>query len=192
MKPFHLRARGFLAALAAVLLVLCLFSGCDAAAQAVASAAAQVQAESEAVSQTQGATGETDENADGADDAGSENGETAAPEEDGEYSAPEDVAAYLHAYGRLPGNFITKDQAKSLGWNSAAGNLWDVADGMSIGGDHYGNYEGGLPNAEGRKWRECDVNYTGGHRGAERILYSNDGLIYYTGDHYKTFTQLYG
>lgn len=107
------------------------------------------------------------------------------------YSDPYDVAAYLHLYGELPPNFITKSKAQSRGWNASAGNLWEVAPGMSIGGDHFGNYEGGLPAKSGRKWKECDVNYHGGHRGAERVLYSNDGLIYYTADHYATFTRLY-
>ncbi len=110
---------------------------------------------------------------------------------DGTYTSPEEVAAYIHTFGGLPENFITKDEAHRLGWDEHDGNLWDVAPGKSIGGSHYGNYEGGLPDADGRKWKECDVNYSGGYRGAERILYSNDGLVYYTGDHYQTFTQLY-
>ncbi len=112
-------------------------------------------------------------------------------EEDGSYSTPELVAAYLHTFHKLPSNFITKDEAIKLGWVSSEGNLWDVTDEMSIGGDKFGNYEGLLPNADGRQWYECDVNYYGGYRGAERILYSNDGLIYYTDDHYESFTQLY-
>ncbi len=112
-------------------------------------------------------------------------------EEDGVYSTPELVAAYLHTFHRLPSNFITKNEATKLGWVSSEGNLWDVTDEMSIGGDKFGNYEGLLPKADGRQWYECDVNYYGGYRGAERILYSNDGLIYYTDDHYESFTQLY-
>ena len=112
-------------------------------------------------------------------------------DEDGRYTTPEDVALYIHTYGKLPCNFITKNEAKKLGWVSNKGNLWDVTDQMRIGGDRFGNYEGLLPDAEGRKWTECDVNYEGGFRGSERILFSNDGLIYYTDDHYKSFTQLY-
>lgn len=108
-----------------------------------------------------------------------------------EYSNPEDVADYLHLYRELPPNFITKGQARKMGWDASSGNLWKVAPGKSIGGDHFGNYEGKLPEAQGRSWFECDVNYDGGHRGAERILYSNDGLVYYTDDHYNSFTQLY-
>lgn len=111
--------------------------------------------------------------------------------EKGSYTTPEDVAEYIHTFGTLPDNFITKNEAEALGWVSSEGNLWDVADGMSIGGDRFGNYEKLLPDADGRKWTECDVNYTGGFRGGERIVFSNDGLIFYTNDHYKTFVQLY-
>ena len=107
------------------------------------------------------------------------------------YSDPYDVADYIHLYGELPPNFITKDDAQDLGWISSKGNLWDVAPGMSIGGDRFGNREGLLPSANGRQWYECDVNYEGGFRGAERILYSNDGLIYYTNDHYASYTPVY-
>ena len=112
-------------------------------------------------------------------------------EKDGSYTTPEDVAEYIHTFGTLPNNFITKDEAKDLGWDNKKGNLWDVAEGKSIGGDYFGNYEGLLPKAKGRKYTECDVNYEGGYRGSERIIFSNDGLIYYTNDHYQTFTQLY-
>lgn len=108
------------------------------------------------------------------------------------YSSKDDVAAYLHAYGELPPNFIKKSKAQDLGWDSSLGNLWQVTDGMSIGGDRFGNYEGLLPDKKGRTYYECDINYDGGYRGAERIIYSSDGLIYYTNDHYKTFTLLYG
>ena len=112
-------------------------------------------------------------------------------EEDGIYSTPDLVAAYIHTFNKLPKNFISKDEASKLGWVSSKGNLWDVTDEMSIGGDKFGNYEGLLPKKNGRQWYECDVNYTGGYRGDERIVYSNDGLIYYTDDHYESFTQLY-
>ncbi len=112
-------------------------------------------------------------------------------EEDGVYSTPDLVAAYIHTFNKLPSNFITKKEAEQLGWVSSKGNLWDVTDEMSIGGDKFGNREGLLPKKNGRQWYECDVNYYGGYRGSERILYSNDGLIYYTDDHYESFTQLY-
>ena len=77
-----------------------------------------------------------------------------------------------------------------LGWVSSEGNLWEVADGMCIGGDVFFNYDDVLPDANGRQWYECDVNYSGGFRNAERIVYSNDGLVYYTNDHYETFRKI--
>ena len=112
--------------------------------------------------------------------------------EDGTYTSKEDVAGYLHEYGKLPSNFITKNEAKKLGWVKEKGNLSDVAPGKSIGGDYFGNYEGTLPEKDGRDYHECDIDYDGEHRGAKRIVYSDDGLIYYTEDHYETFELLYG
>lgn len=112
--------------------------------------------------------------------------------EDGTYTSKEDVAEYLHTYGHLPSNFIKKKAAQKLGWVSNEGNLWDVAPGMSIGGDYFGNYEGNLPEAKDRDYYECDIDFDGSYRGAKRIVYSNDGLIYYTEDHYETFELLYG
>ena len=117
---------------------------------------------------------------------------TAAPtiDKNGSYTTKEDVALYLKTYGKLPSNFITKAEAEKLGWVSSKGNLHDVAPGKSIGGDKFGNYEGLLPKKSGRQYYECDIGYTGGFRDARRIVYSNDGLIYYTDDHYETFTEL--
>jgi guanyl-specific ribonuclease Sa len=117
--------------------------------------------------------------------------ENTAIEETGIYTGTEDVALYIHTYNKLPSNFITKKEAAKLGWKSDEGNLWEVTEQKSIGGDIFGNREGKLPNKDGRKWYECDVNYEGGFRGAERIVYSNDSLIYYTEDHYKTFIRIY-
>lgn len=107
------------------------------------------------------------------------------------YSTPEEVALYLYVFVELPPNFLTKDEARDLGWVSSEGNLWDVTDEMSIGGDEFGNREGLLPDDGVRVYYECDVNYCGGFRGSERIVFSDDGLIYYTGDHYESFDQLY-
>ena len=111
--------------------------------------------------------------------------------EDGEYTSKEQVAAYLHEFGHLPDNYITKREAEELGWVASKGNLWKVAPGKSIGGSRFGNYEGLLPDKKGRKYYECDIDFDGSHRGAKRIVYSNDGLIFYTDDHYKSFEQLY-
>ena len=107
------------------------------------------------------------------------------------YSTKDEVAAYIHEFKVLPPNFITKKEAETLGWDNSKGNLWEVTKKKSIGGDSFGNMEGLLPKASGRKYYECDINYNGGYREAERIIYSNDGLIYYTNDHYKTFKKLY-
>ncbi len=111
--------------------------------------------------------------------------------EDGEYTARDQVALYLHTYGHLPSNYITKEEARALGWVSSKGNLWDVAPGKSIGGDSFGNREGKLPEEKGLRYYECDINFDGSFRGGERLIYSNRGQIYYTGDHYNTFTLLY-
>ena len=108
--------------------------------------------------------------------------------EDGIYTTPATVAAYLHIFGRLPDNFITKKEAVKLGWDNKEGNLSEIAPGKSIGGDRFGNYEKKLPAGS---YRECDVNYQEGARGAERLVYSDKGAVYYTSDHYKSFVQLY-
>ena len=114
-----------------------------------------------------------------------------AIDEDGYYTTKEDVALYIHVYGKLPPNFMTKSEAKKLGWTG--GSLEKYAPGFAIGGDRFGNREGLLPDADGRIYYECDINTVGQKkRGAERIIYSNDGLIYYTGDHYESFELLYG
>ena len=119
------------------------------------------------------------------------NGDSIEIEEDGTYISKDEVALYLHIYGYLPDNYITKKEAQDLGWDSKKGNLGVVAPGKSIGGDYFGNYEGMLPEKKGRKYYECDLDYEGGYRGAKRLIYSNDGLIFNTEDHYKTFEQLY-
>lgn len=106
------------------------------------------------------------------------------------YTCGQDVVEYLHLYGELPRNYLTKKEARDLGWVSSEGNLWDVAPGASIGGDHYGNFEGLLPEKKGRSYQEADINYKGGFRDGERLVYSNDGLYFYTDDHYETFTEM--
>lgn len=112
-------------------------------------------------------------------------------EENGNYTSKEEVALYIHTYGKLPVNYITKKQAEELGWDPEKGNLSDILPGMSIGGNVFGNYEGALPRTGGRRYFECDIDYEGGYRGAKRIVYSNDGLVFYTEDHYNTFEQIY-
>lgn len=111
-------------------------------------------------------------------------------DENGSYYSKDDVAEYIKTYGRLPQNFITKSEANSLGWSG--GPLESYAPGKAIGGDRFGNYEGLLPKKKGRTYTECDIDTKGKARGAKRIVFSNDGLIYYTDDHYESFTLLYG
>ena len=111
-----------------------------------------------------------------------------AVDEDGSYTTKEDVALYIHTYGHLPGNFITKKEARALGWEG--GSLEPYAPGCCIGGDRFGNYEGTLPEGD---YHECDIDTLGAdRRGAKRLVYSDDGRIYYTEDHYESFTLLYG
>ena len=112
-------------------------------------------------------------------------------EENGNYTSKEEVALYIHTYGKLPVNYITKKEAQDMGWDPSKGNLSDILPGMSIGGRAFGNYEGALPRANGRRYFECDIDYDGGYRGAKRLVYSNDGLVFYTEDHYNTFEQIY-
>lgn len=104
---------------------------------------------------------------------------------DGWYYDKDRVVAYLRTYGRLPDNFITKNQARQLGWQG--GPLDPYAPGKAIGGDHFGNYERQLPNG---RWRECDIDTKGRARGAKRIIFSDDKRFYYTSDHYQTFERI--
>ena len=112
-------------------------------------------------------------------------------DKNGSYTSKDDVALYIHTYGELPKNFITKKEAERLGWDG--GPLEPYAPGKSIGGSYFGNYEGKLPKKKGRTYYECDIDTKGKRsRGPKRIVYSTDGLIYYTPDHYETFELLYG
>ncbi|MCF0120811.1 MAG: ribonuclease, partial [Oscillospiraceae bacterium] len=112
-------------------------------------------------------------------------------DENGVYTTKDDVALYIHQYGRLPDNFITNKEAEKLGW--PGGSLEPYAPGKCIGGGRFGNYEGALPEKAGRTYTECDIDTLGAKsRGSKRIVFSNDGLIYYTEDHYETFVLLYG
>lgn len=111
--------------------------------------------------------------------------------QNGTYSDKDHVAKYIYQFKKLPSNYITKGEAKKLGWQTK-GTLDKVAPGKSIGGDRYGDYENKLPKASNRKWTECDIDYVKGNRNAKRIIFSNDGLIYYTSDHYESFTLISG
>ena len=112
-------------------------------------------------------------------------------DENGTYDSKYDVALYIHTYGHLPKNYITKREAEALGWQG--GSLLEYAPDKCIGGDRFGNYEGRLPKKSGRTYKECDIDTLGKKkRGTKRIIFSNDGLIYYTDDHYNSFILLYG
>lgn len=112
-------------------------------------------------------------------------------DEFGEYNDKKKVALYIHEFKKLPKNYITKSEAQKLGWDNTKCNLHEVAPGKSIGGDRFGNYEGQLPKDKNRQYYECDIDYKKGKRNAKRIVFSNDGLVFFTKDHYKTFEQLY-
>ena len=101
------------------------------------------------------------------------------------------IADYIFEHGKLPDNFITKKEAQALGWDKYVNKVNDVAPGKSIGGDYFGNYEKQLPVVQGRKYYEADCYYFGGDRNEYRIIYSNDGHVWFTGDHYQTFTELF-
>ena len=111
------------------------------------------------------------------------------PDRDGYYYDVKNVVLYLEAYGHLPPNYITKKQAEALGWTG--GSVENYMEGAAIGGDRFGNYEGLLPAADGRTWTECDIDTLGyGSRGSRRLVFSNDGLYYYTSDHYESFKEV--
>ena len=173
-------------ALLALLLVFSVLSGCGGAAPDVPSCTAAPAADA-----VPAADAPSDAEADAVSPGESDKSSPAALDEGGEYTSAEDVALYLHLYAHLPQNFITKKDARALGWNG--GGLDDYAVGKCIGGDRFGNYEGLLPDAPGREYHECDIDTLhAASRGAKRIVYSNDGLIYYTEDHYESFILLYG
>lgn len=117
--------------------------------------------------------------------------EHGALDENGHYNSKEEVALYIHLYGKLPENYITKSECQKLGYDHSRAQ-YAVPDG-AIGGDRFGNREGLLPKAPGRTWTECDIDtWDKNARGKKRIVFSNDGLVYYTDDHYESFELLYG
>jgi guanyl-specific ribonuclease Sa len=105
----------------------------------------------------------------------------------GELTAEDVIINYVRKHGKLPDCYITKNEARNHGWIASAGNLCDVLPGRAIGGDRFGNRDRQLPDKEGRQYFEADLNCICGKRGADRLVFSNDGLIFVTHDHYKTF-----
>ena len=118
----------------------------------------------------------------------------AAPEataEPGPMEAAQKLADYIFEHGELPDSFVTKKEAMALGWQTQYRYVGDIAPGLTIGGDYFGNYEQKLPVVKGRKYYEADCFYQGRSRNEYRIIFSNDGHIWYTGDHYNTFVELF-
>lgn len=99
------------------------------------------------------------------------------------------VVKYLKEHGELPDYYITKSEAKSMGWVPSKGNLCEVAPGKAIGGDVWTNRQKSLPTKSGRKYYEADLNYNCGNRNADRVVFSNDGLVFVTFDHYRSFEE---
>ena len=185
--------------LLAVIMTVVLMTGCAGAGKEDAQenvAVLTTVTEQESREETSGPGSEdTDEEAEEAAGPASEQTAEAEPDdsaekridENGSYTTRDDVALYIHVYGKLPSNFITKKEAEKLGWTG--GSLEPYAPGKCIGGGRFGNYEGVLPQGN---YKECDIDTLGKKsRGAKRIVYSDDGRIYYTADHYESFTQLY-
>lgn len=113
-------------------------------------------------------------------------------DENGWYTSKEEVALYIHLYGELPDNYVTKREAEEAGWSGGSVERY-TGEGTAIGGSAFGNREGLLPKEQGRTYTECDIDTPGKNsRGAKRIVFSNDGLVYYTDDHYESFELLYG
>lgn len=99
------------------------------------------------------------------------------------------VVKYLKEHGELPDYYITKSEAKSLGWVPSKGNLCEIAPGKAIGGDIWTNRQKSLPTKSGRIYFEADLNYNCGNRNADRVVFSNDGLVFVTFDHYRSFEE---
>ena len=177
-------AKRLAAALLALLLVFAL-TACGAAAPAPTAPPASEPAPAatpEAVPTAEPSAPEREETPDDAP-------QPALPDEDGFYYDVENVVKYLAAYGRLPANYITKNEARALGWEGGTPEAY--LEGTAIGGDRFGNREGLLPAAEGRSYTECDIDTLGkSSRGAKRLVFSNDGLYFYTEDHYESFCEL--
>ena len=111
------------------------------------------------------------------------------PQQGNYYYDLENVVLYLYLYEELPDNYITKTEAKELGWEG--GSVEKYKEGAAIGGDTFGNREGLLPEEDGRTYTECDLDTDGeDSRGAKRLVFSNDGLYFYTEDHYETFDEV--
>lgn len=102
-----------------------------------------------------------------------------------EKTRAEEIINYIKSYKRLPDFYMSKNEARKAGWEPSKGNLCSVLPGKAIGGDRFGNREKLLP--QNRQYFEADVNYNCGNRTADRVVYTTDGEVYLTTDHYKSF-----
>ena len=161
----------------------------DAAIDAVENYESTTPEESESVAVIGGADGPTSilvTDPDDTDDTTDIVTESYIPEEGEYYYDLENVVLYIEYYGELPDNYITKNEARKLGWEGGTPERY--LEGSAIGGDRFGNREGLLPDGD---YTECDLNTLGkSSRGAERLVFSDDGY-YYTEDHYESFTEVW-
>ena len=97
---------------------------------------------------------------------------------------------WIKYYGKLPDYYVNREEAKTLGWRRKKNNFGEVLPGKMLFGGEYFNDNGKLPQKSGRKWYEADINYETGKRNKSRILFSDDGLIFVTYDHYETFCEI--
>lgn len=118
-------------------------------------------------------------------DGASNNGNSSAQVSIDQLTEEKTVISYVKQNHKLPDYYITKNEARKQGWNPSKGNLCDILPGKAIGGDKFGNREGRLP--DGEKYFEADVNYHCGGRNADRIIYTQNGEVYLTKNHYKSF-----
>lgn len=176
-----------------LIMLFALLSGCENSAVTGEDISKALDSIGEALDSIPTTDNETPEESSPVPDTGlpdeSEDEQLPSIDEGGSYTSKDDVALYIQTYGKLPSNFISKSEARAAGWSG--GSLEPYFPGCCIGGDRFGNYESLLPTAEGRTYTECDIDTLGkDSRGAKRIVFSNDGLIFYTDDHYESFTQL--
>ena len=160
----------------AILLLCCLVTvpGCGSGTNGSAASGSDGEVAAESVSASTETNGKDDD-------------AEASPAVDREtvYYDVEHVVLYLDAYGELPPNYLTSDEARNLGWEG--GPIDPYQKDAAIGGDHFGNYEGLLPDGD---YHECDIDTHGSRRGAKRLVWSTDGHYYYTEDHYASFVEV--
>ena len=104
---------------------------------------------------------------------------------DGQYGAD----YWIKYVASLPKYYITKDELIALGWKQGKSPAKFAPGKMATMGI-YRNDDNHLPQIPGRIWYEADINYYSGRRNGHRLLWSNDGLLFVTYDHYETFLEI--